>query len=94
MEDSGLVMVMLCDFQGRKFQQRHALPGETVLPDLLEIEQAILECKTHLNAALARRRIKAEAPSLDHLLPDTVRSKEELRSSMPVYGWINNRKSK
>lgn len=92
-EDSGLVMVMLCDFQVRKFQQRHALPGETVLPDLLEIEQAILECKTHLNAALARRRIKAEAPSLDHLLPDTVRSKEELRSSMPLYGWINHRKS-
>ncbi|XP_061188940.1 putative methyltransferase NSUN7 [Saccostrea echinata] len=92
-EDSGLVMVMLCDFQGRKFQQRTPLPGETTLPDLLEIEQSILECKTHLNAALARHRIKAEAPSLDHLLPDTVRSKEELRSTMPVYGWVNHRKS-
>ncbi|XP_048777842.2 putative methyltransferase NSUN7 isoform X3 [Ostrea edulis] len=93
LEDSGLVMVILCDFQGRKFQQRSPLPGETVLPDILEIEQAILECKTHLNAALARHRIKAEAPSLDHLLPDTVRSKEELRSTMPVYGWVNHRRS-
>lgn len=92
-EDSGLVMVMLCDFQSRKFQHRTPFPNETLDETAEQVEEALLQVKTRLNAALARHRIKAAAPSLDHLLPDAVRSKEELRSNMPMYVWVNQIKA-
>ncbi|KAJ8298194.1 hypothetical protein KUTeg_024725 [Tegillarca granosa] len=92
-EDSGLVMVMLCDFQSRKFQQRTPFTNETLDETAEQVEEALLQVKTRLNAALARHRIKAAAPSLDHLLPDAVRSKEELRSNMPMYVWVNQIKT-
>ncbi|KAK3099250.1 hypothetical protein FSP39_001586 [Pinctada imbricata] len=93
MEDSGLVMVILCDYQGRKFQLRTPFPNETLDQVAQQVEEAITECKTRLNAALARHRIKAEAPSLDHLLPESVRSKEEIRCSAPVYAWVNQKRA-
>lgn len=91
-EDMGLVMVVLCDYQGRKFQQRSPTPGEELDAVAQQVEDAISECKTKLNACFARHRIKASAPSIEHLLPDLVRSKEEIRSQMPMYLWVNQTK--
>ncbi|XP_060075252.1 putative methyltransferase NSUN7 [Ylistrum balloti] len=91
-EDMGLVMVVLCDYQGRKFQLRSPSLAEELNPVAQQVEDAICDCKTKLNACFARHRIKASAPSVEHLLPDLVRSKEEIRSQMPMYLWVNQTK--
>ena len=87
-------MVVLWDYQNRKFQARTPLKGEVFDPVVQQVEDAIAEYKTKLNASLARHRIKASAPSLEFLLPDKVRSIEEVASRLPVYVWVNNLKTK
>ncbi|XP_074651276.1 putative methyltransferase NSUN7 isoform X2 [Tubulanus polymorphus] len=88
-EEEGAVVVTLYDFQNRKYQKR--TPGINEEPDeVIElIEQALYEDKTKLNAALARSRIKANARSIDYLLPENVRVKEKNSGSVPVTAWIN-----
>ncbi|XP_052276864.1 putative methyltransferase NSUN7 isoform X1 [Dreissena polymorpha] len=88
-EDESLVYVVLWDYQSRKFQARTPVPGETTDAEVQSVEEAIIEYKTKLNASLARHRIKASAPSIEFLLPDKVRSKEEIVSKTPVYIWVN-----
>lgn len=92
-EDESLVYVVLWDYQSRKFQQRTPFPDEVLDPNVQSVEDAICEYKTKLNASLARHRIKAMAPSIEFLLPDKVRSKEEIRSKLPVYVWVNQLKT-
>nr|KAG5711634.1 hypothetical protein BaRGS_016816 [Batillaria attramentaria] len=69
-EDGPLVMVILWDYQSRKFQPRVAIGDEVLHETCLEIEQAILDMKTKLNASLARRRIKAANDLLEQLKDD------------------------
>ncbi|XP_013411234.1 putative methyltransferase NSUN7 [Lingula anatina] len=88
-EDFGLVMVILNDFQNRKFQQRTPLPGETLDPHITEIEQALYSVKTKLNASLARNRIKYNALSIESLLPAAVQEQSEVGSHLPVFVWVN-----
>ncbi|KAL4229770.1 hypothetical protein ACF0H5_010161 [Mactra antiquata] len=92
-EDESLVYVVLWDYQSRKFQQRTPLDDEVLDSTVQSVEEAILEYKTKLNASLARHRIKAMAPSIEFLLPDKVRSKEEIRSKLPVFTWVNQLKT-
>lgn len=94
LEDYSLVMVMLCDFQSRKFQFRTPLPGETIDPLAQQVENAINQSKKKLNAALARHRIKASVTSVESLLPTSVRNNEEIKSKMPVYLWVNQWKTR
>ena len=82
-------MVVLWDYQNRKFQQRTPFKDELLDPVVQQVEEAIVEYKTKLNASLARHRIKASARSVEFLLPDKVRSKEDLASKLPVYVWVN-----
>ncbi|XP_025087464.1 putative methyltransferase NSUN7 isoform X1 [Pomacea canaliculata] len=91
-DDSALVMVVLWDFQSRKFQPRVPVGDETLDPAVVQIENAILGMKTKLNATLARRRIKASAPSIEYLLPDIVRAKSSSQKPIPVYAWVNQLK--
>ncbi|XP_060576770.1 putative methyltransferase NSUN7 isoform X2 [Ruditapes philippinarum] len=92
-EDESLVFVVVWDYQSRKFQQRTPFKEEQLNPIVQSVEEAIIEYKTKLNASLARHRIKAMAPSIEYLLPDKVRSKEEIRSKLPVYVWVNQLKT-
>lgn len=87
--DHALVKVILCDLQLRKFQLRTPLPGEELDAHLTEIEKALYSCKTKLNAALARSRIKAGVLTVDHLLPESVRKNEKYASKMNVCIWVN-----
>ncbi|XP_064636654.1 putative methyltransferase NSUN7 isoform X2 [Lineus longissimus] len=93
-EEEGITTVMLYDFQKRKFQLRTPLDGEVLDPLLKDIEKSIVLCKTKLNASLAKNRIKANALSVDHLLPESLREKEELKTSLPIYAWVNQLKRK
>ena len=87
-------MVVLCDFKLRKFQIRTPLPGESLDPHLSEIEDMLYKCKTKLDAALARSRIKACVISIDHLLPESVRKNEKLGANMCIHCWVNLIKTK
>ncbi|XP_076446300.1 putative methyltransferase NSUN7 [Babylonia areolata] len=97
-EDKDLVMVVLWDYQSRKFQPRRwEGPGEEEEEQgeeegwgvIGDIERAILEQQTKLKACLARRRIKASAPKIEFLLPDSVRRRSNSQKPMPMYAWVN-----
>ncbi|XP_073898499.1 putative methyltransferase NSUN7 isoform X2 [Castor canadensis] len=86
---SSLIIVMLYDFQDRKFQTRVLPDNEESISEVQEVENLLNSFKTKLAAALARCRIKHDALSIYHILPEMVR-KQELRASMlPLYAWIN-----
>ncbi|KAM6150266.1 putative methyltransferase NSUN7 [Erethizon dorsatum] len=86
---SSLIIVMLYDFQDRKFQTR-VLPGnEESISEVQEVEDLLNSFKTKLAAALARYRIKHDALSIYHILPETVRKQEMRASTLPLYAWIN-----
>ncbi|XP_076467610.1 putative methyltransferase NSUN7 [Babylonia areolata] len=91
-DDECLVMVVLWDYQSRKFQPRIQFDADELDPFVSRIERAILEQKVKLAASLARRRIKESAPTIDYLLPDNLRSKATSQKPLPVYCWVNTGK--
>ncbi|KAB0395364.1 hypothetical protein E2I00_012150 [Balaenoptera physalus] len=107
---NSLIIVMLYDFQDRKFQARLLSDNEESIAEVLEVENllnsgklivlssmqyltkngfSISSFKTKLAAALARCRIKHDALSIYHILPETVRNQEIRASTLPLYAWIN-----
>uniref|UniRef100_A0A8C5YAH3 NOP2/Sun RNA methyltransferase family member 7 n=2 Tax=Microcebus murinus TaxID=30608 RepID=A0A8C5YAH3_MICMU len=86
---SSLVIVMLYDFQNRKFQTRDLSDNEESISEVQEVENLLNSFKTKLAAALARCRIKHDALSIYHILPETVRKQELRASTLPLYAWIN-----
>uniref|UniRef100_A0A452EP74 NOP2/Sun RNA methyltransferase family member 7 n=1 Tax=Capra hircus TaxID=9925 RepID=A0A452EP74_CAPHI len=84
-----LIIVMLYDFQDRKFQARLLSGNEESIAEVLEVENLLNSFKTKLAAALARCRIKHDALSIYHILPETVRNQELRASTLPLYAWIN-----
>ena len=87
-------MIILSDYQYRKFQKRLPNKDEPIDPFLEHIEDSLRRCKTKLNAALARSRIKARVLTIDHLLPEAVRQNDRIGSNMHVYSWYNQLKTK
>ncbi|XP_018419951.1 PREDICTED: putative methyltransferase NSUN7 [Nanorana parkeri] len=87
-----LVVVMLYDFQDRKFQPRYISNNDAVVEDVREVETFLNSYKTKLAAALAKCRIKYAAPTIDYILPETVRKQEQRASTVPLYAWINKTK--
>uniref|UniRef100_A0A8D1Z0X3 SAM-dependent MTase RsmB/NOP-type domain-containing protein n=1 Tax=Sus scrofa TaxID=9823 RepID=A0A8D1Z0X3_PIG len=86
---NSLIIVMLYDFQDRKFQARLLSDNEEFIAEVLEVENLLNSYKTKLAAALARCRIKHDALSIYHILPETVRNQELRASTLPLYAWIN-----
>ncbi|XP_004681545.2 PREDICTED: putative methyltransferase NSUN7 [Condylura cristata] len=86
---SCLIMVMLYDFQDRKFQPRLLSDNEESVMEVQEVENLLNSFKTKLAAALARCRIKHDALSIDHILPEIIRKQELRASTLPLYAWIN-----
>ncbi|XP_014778375.1 putative methyltransferase NSUN7 [Octopus bimaculoides] len=86
------VMVVLYDLVKARFEEPQGKSHET-LSLIGQIERAVYSCKTKLSAWLARHRIKANALSLDSLLPEQVRSKDRISSQMNVYIWVNQLKT-
>ncbi|XP_031198349.1 putative methyltransferase NSUN7 isoform X3 [Mastomys coucha] len=83
---------MLYDFQDRKFLPRVLPNDEETIPEVQEVENLLNSFKTKLAAALARCRIKHDALSIYHILPETVRKQEQRASTLPLYAWINTAK--
>uniref|UniRef100_A0A8C6W479 NOL1/NOP2/Sun domain family, member 7 n=1 Tax=Nannospalax galili TaxID=1026970 RepID=A0A8C6W479_NANGA len=86
---NSLIIVMLYDFQDRKFQPRVLPDNEESISEVQEVENLLNSFKTKLAASLARCRIKHDALSIYHILPETVRKQELRASTLPLYAWIN-----
>ncbi|KAL8598781.1 hypothetical protein ACOMHN_033344 [Nucella lapillus] len=84
-----LVLVVLWDYQSRKFQPRIQFDVDELAREVTQIELGIMDQKTKLAASLARRRIKEAAPTIDYLLPDKMRKKSSIKKPLPVYAWVN-----
>ena len=81
----------------RKFQLRDRLLDEPFDNNdqlITQIETTIHNNKTDLAAELAKNRIKADALTLDDLLPTEVREVDQHKAELPLYCWINPLKIK
>ena len=87
-------MVILCDMLNRKFVKRPQKAYVACIPYVQELEEDLLSFSTKLNASLARNRIKFHAPSIECLLPENVRQRDEKGSHMPTYAWVNQLKAR
>ncbi|CAF5184940.1 unnamed protein product, partial [Rotaria magnacalcarata] len=95
-DELSLVSTILYDYLSRKFQPRDELVDPDDKEDLSNsdplvttIENAILQERKRLAAALARNRIKSQALSLEDLLPENVREVQQHSAELPIYAWVN-----
>uniref|UniRef100_A0A8C3A3A1 NOL1/NOP2/NSUN 5/7 ferredoxin-like domain-containing protein n=1 Tax=Cyclopterus lumpus TaxID=8103 RepID=A0A8C3A3A1_CYCLU len=92
-DQMSLVAVMLYDFQDRKFLPRKRHGEDEIVQEVKDVESFLLRSKTKLAASLARCRIKHNLLSIDYILPESVKIKQERSSSLPLYTWVNTLKS-
>ncbi|XP_061107941.1 putative methyltransferase NSUN7 [Conger conger] len=87
-----LVVVMLFDFQDRKFVKRRRLQREK-LPDVFTVEDCLFRFKTKLAASLARIRIKFNLLNIEYVLPEIVKQRQKRAKSLLLYAWVNTQKT-
>ncbi|XP_055081021.1 putative methyltransferase NSUN7 [Periophthalmus magnuspinnatus] len=92
-DQMSLVVVMLYDFQDRKFVPRECENTDKDIKEVRDVELHLLRFKTKLAASLARWRIKHELLSIECMLPESVRIKQDRASSLMLYAWVNSLKS-
>ncbi|XP_072288376.1 putative methyltransferase NSUN7 [Eucyclogobius newberryi] len=90
-DQMSLVVVMLFDFLDRKFLPRKC--KNTDVKEVRLVELHLLRFTAKLAASLARWRIKYEILTIECMLPETVRIKQERASSLMLYAWVNSLKS-
>uniref|UniRef100_A0A667WGJ5 NOL1/NOP2/NSUN 5/7 ferredoxin-like domain-containing protein n=1 Tax=Myripristis murdjan TaxID=586833 RepID=A0A667WGJ5_9TELE len=90
-DQMSLVAVMLFDFQDRKFIPWKCR-GESV-QEIGDVKNLLLRFKIKLAAALARCRIKHNLLTIDCILPESLKTKQERSSRLPLYAWVNTLKS-
>lgn len=89
---------------GRKPQKKDLKLGVELLKEIqwegkkykksLSLVFVIRRFKTKLAASLARCRIKHDLLSIECILPESVKMKQERSSCLPLYGWVNTLKSR
>uniref|UniRef100_H3C041 NOP2/Sun RNA methyltransferase family member 7 n=1 Tax=Tetraodon nigroviridis TaxID=99883 RepID=H3C041_TETNG len=92
-DNMSLFVVMLYDFQKRKFLPRQRWEKAESIATVALVEKVILGFKTKLAASVARHRIKHHLVSVDSFLPETVKIKQERSGRLPIYAWVNTLKS-
>ncbi|XP_070692913.1 putative methyltransferase NSUN7 [Pempheris klunzingeri] len=92
-DQMSLVAVMLYDFQDRKFLPWEHQGQEEIIQIVRDVENYLLRFKTKLAASLARCRIKHNLLTIECILPESVKTKQERSSSIPLYAWVNTLKS-
>ncbi|XP_015799072.3 putative methyltransferase NSUN7 [Nothobranchius furzeri] len=90
-----LAMVMLFDFQDRKFvlHKRPTEDDQEAIQAVRDLERSLQKCKTKLAAALGRYRVKNSLQSVSCFLSDSVRTKGHQEKCLPIYAWINTLKT-
>uniref|UniRef100_A0A3Q3JBR5 SAM-dependent MTase RsmB/NOP-type domain-containing protein n=1 Tax=Monopterus albus TaxID=43700 RepID=A0A3Q3JBR5_MONAL len=92
-DQMSLAAIILYDFQDRKFLPRERPVEEEIIQEVRDVESYLLRFKTKLAASLARCRIKHDVSSIECILPESVKTKQERSSSLPLYTWVNTLKS-
>ncbi|KAJ0050198.1 hypothetical protein NL108_014064, partial [Boleophthalmus pectinirostris] len=92
-DQMSLAVVMLFDFQDRKFIPRKCENTDEDVKEVREVELHLLRFTAKFAASLARWRIKHELLSIECMLPESVRIKQERASSLMLYAWVNSLKS-
>ncbi|XP_034545856.1 putative methyltransferase NSUN7 [Notolabrus celidotus] len=92
-DQMSLVAVMLYDFQDRKFLPSECQVKDELIQEVRDVEKYLLRSKTKLAASLARCRIKHDLVSIERILPESVKKKQERSSNLPLYAWVNTQKS-
>ncbi|CAL9706716.1 unnamed protein product [Knipowitschia caucasica] len=92
-DQMSLVVVMLYDFQDRKFLPRKCKKTDAKIAEVRDVELHLLRFTAKFAASLARWRIKHQVLSIESMLPETVRIKQERASSLMLYTWVNSLKS-
>ncbi|NWU74807.1 NSUN7 methyltransferase, partial [Onychorhynchus coronatus] len=92
-ELTSLLVVMLYDLQDQKFEARKSFDEEEPVEEVKEIGHYLYSYKTKLAAALARCRIKYDALSIEHFVPETIWKQEQRVSALPLCVWINTFKT-
>ncbi|XP_054029603.1 putative methyltransferase NSUN7 [Dryobates pubescens] len=87
-----LLVVMLYDLQDRKFEPRKGFNGEAPVAEVQEVEHYLYSFRTKLAAALARCRIKNDALSIEHILPEAIQKQQQRASALPLCVWVNTLK--
>ncbi|XDV37829.1 hypothetical protein PO909_007368 [Leuciscus waleckii] len=89
-----LVAVLLTDLLDRKFLPR-LQPANQEQEDeaVREVEACLLRFRTKLVASLARCRIKHDLLTLENILPEKIRHRQERARELPLYAWINTLRS-
>ncbi|CAK8684526.1 unnamed protein product [Clavelina lepadiformis] len=93
-DTTALIVVMLFDFQNRRWMPRCQIVGEKKNKEVADVEEHLMDHRIRLAAALARCRVKNQSLSIDYILPESVREQEKCASALPQYTWINTVKSK
>uniref|UniRef100_A0A672FRM9 SAM-dependent MTase RsmB/NOP-type domain-containing protein n=1 Tax=Salarias fasciatus TaxID=181472 RepID=A0A672FRM9_SALFA len=89
-----LAMVMLFDFQDRRFSLRSAEETLEAVQEVRDLERGLQRCKTKLAASLARCRVKHSLQSVSCFLSRPVRTKQHRAKRLPLYAWINTLKTR
>jgi hypothetical protein len=72
----------------RKFEEREEVDEQR--DQLVDwIENCVLKETTKLAASLAKNRIKADALTIEELLPIDLREVEHHKAELPLYCWVN-----
>ncbi|NXX41353.1 NSUN7 methyltransferase, partial [Tricholaema leucomelas] len=88
-ELTSLLVVMLYDLQDRKFEPRQVFDEEEPVAEVQKIEHYLHSFRTKLAAAVARCRIKNDALSIEHILPETIQKQQLRASALPLCVWVN-----
>ncbi|KFV63134.1 Putative methyltransferase NSUN7, partial [Dryobates pubescens] len=76
----------------RKFEPRKGFNGEAPVAEVQEVEHYLYSFRTKLAAALARCRIKNDALSIEHILPEAIQKQQQRASALPLCVWVNTLK--
>lgn len=79
-----------------KFKEKSGLCAVITRMPLVFFFVVCLVCrfKTKLAASLARCRIKHNLLSIECILPESVKKKQQRLSNLPLYAWVNTLKSR
>lgn len=88
-----LVMIILNDLINNSMDEDNRAGSDVTDPLIIKVKLAIYSCQTKIGARLARHRIRANALTVDSLLPEQVRFKDRISTQMKAYLWVNQLKT-
>ena len=93
-DQNSLLLVYLVDLHSRNWDFRPEFESDEnskFVEDFEAVEKAIKKSRTKLAAALAKKRVAAQAQSINFSLPEALRAQEQNRGLVPISAWSDNK---